>query len=375
MAYSYGKSTYDDIIADVERDINEPDKIAQIAPESFQSWILDAEKQICDRMLIEEQYILGLNEDVKKYYYRDRPLITGATNATPIVITSTTHGLTVGDRIWVNGVQGNTAANGQRYVSAATTDTFTIKWAGDITDATNTTPIVITVEEHGLATGDTVTITGVLGNTAANVANNAITILDVNTFSLTGTVGNAAYTSGGLAVKNTVGSGTYTSGGRYWKDDELPTYFKKFFYGDRLWGSEKHETRSCDMSELRMKEREVSVVYGSYGDYYSPLVMAEGNFGFERFQEFYPAPYEDTNITLYGQVKITPKDYTADPTTATIHLSTDYDEAIKLYVIYKLYWFLKEYNISERFLNLFEIEIKSTRSNSYQPLVKRIVYR
>lgn len=68
-----------------------------------------------------------------------------------------------------------------------------------ITGATNATPIVVTCTAHGFANGDIVHIQSVGGNTAANnvwvVANQA-----TNTFELTGSVGNGTYTSGGVAV-------------------------------------------------------------------------------------------------------------------------------------------------------------------------------
>ena len=67
---------------------------------------------------------------------------------------------------------------------------------GTITNATNASPIVVTSAGHGLSTGTRVTIAGVLGNTAANGDFNA-TVIDANTFSLDGTTGNSAYTSGG----------------------------------------------------------------------------------------------------------------------------------------------------------------------------------
>jgi hypothetical protein len=374
MSFTYGKSTYQNIVDSIKFDINEPDKLANLQPESILYWILDAEKQICDRMMVKDEYVLGLNDGVKKYYHRDRPVISGATNATPIVISSTAHGLAVADRISINGISGNTAANGQRYVSAKTTDAFTIKEAVDITNASNATPIVITANGHGWATSDTVTITGVLGNTAANVTNNAITVIDVNSFSLDGVTGNATYTSGGLAVKDTVGNADYVSGGRYWKDDEIPTYFKKFFFGDRLWGNVKREVKVCDISELRGKEREITAWYGSYSDDTSPVIMAEGNSSFERYQEVYPQPYSDHNLTLYGQVKITPKDYQSDPLTANIHLSTDYDEAICHYIKYKTYTWLKEHQLANQENILFENEIKVTRNVSSQPIRQRITY-
>lgn len=68
--------------------------------------------------------------------------------------------------------------------------------SGSITGATNASPIVITSANHGLTTGTRVTITGVVGNTAAN-ATWIITNVSTNTFSLNGSTGNGAYTSGG----------------------------------------------------------------------------------------------------------------------------------------------------------------------------------
>ncbi len=69
-----------------------------------------------------------------------------------------------------------------------------------ITGATNATPIVVTAVAHGLTTGDMVSITGVLGNTAANGLY-FIAVLTVDTFQLLGSIGNAAYTSGGTVTK------------------------------------------------------------------------------------------------------------------------------------------------------------------------------
>lgn len=70
-----------------------------------------------------------------------------------------------------------------------------------ITGATNATPIVVTATGHGLVTGDVVVISGVLGNTAAN-GTFTVTSINANTFSLTTSVGNGAYTSGGVFAFN-----------------------------------------------------------------------------------------------------------------------------------------------------------------------------
>lgn len=49
-------------------------------------------------------------------------LITGATNASPIVITSASHGLSNGDKVLIRFLEGNTAANRQVWTVANKTD-------------------------------------------------------------------------------------------------------------------------------------------------------------------------------------------------------------------------------------------------------------
>lgn len=53
--------------------------------------------------------------------------ITGATNATPISITCTSHGYTTGDKVMIKGVGGNTAANGIFTITNTGTNTFTLQ--------------------------------------------------------------------------------------------------------------------------------------------------------------------------------------------------------------------------------------------------------
>ncbi|HET9165111.1 MAG TPA: phage tail protein [Candidatus Angelobacter sp.] len=71
--------------------------------------------------------------------------------------------------------------------------------AQTITGATNASPIQITVANHGLGTGETVVVASVGGNTAAN-GTWVITVTGANTFTLNGSTGNGAYTSGGTAT-------------------------------------------------------------------------------------------------------------------------------------------------------------------------------
>ena len=67
---------------------------------------------------------------------------------------------------------------------------------GVVTGASNATPIVVTSAAHGLSTGQRVTVASVGGNTAAN-GTWIITRVSADTFSLNTSVGNGNYTSGG----------------------------------------------------------------------------------------------------------------------------------------------------------------------------------
>lgn len=73
-----------------------------------------------------------------------------------------------------------------------------------VTGATNASPIEITATAHGLASGNYAQISGVLGNTNAN-GQWVISVTGVNTFTLNGSAGNAAYTSGGVVEGGDLG--------------------------------------------------------------------------------------------------------------------------------------------------------------------------
>ncbi len=70
-----------------------------------------------------------------------------------------------------------------------------------ISTATNASPIVVTTSSsHGLSTGDVVTILGALGNTAANGLWK-VTVVNATQFSLDSSTGNGSYSGGGYLVK------------------------------------------------------------------------------------------------------------------------------------------------------------------------------
>lgn len=134
----------------------------------------------------------------------------------PIVITSVGHGLGTGDTVFIDGVGGNTAANGVHRVTVVNANQFVLDGTTGIGDyqgggvwrrgvpitnvsGNGVSPIEITSPNHGLISGMTVRIAGVQGNTAAN-GSFVITVVDADHFTLNGTTGNGDYTGGGVWV-------------------------------------------------------------------------------------------------------------------------------------------------------------------------------
>jgi len=81
-------------------------------------------------MEVPEEWTLRLSTDISEYSIQDRPAISAATQATPIVITSTAHGLSNTDIIYITGVLGNTAANGRFRIKNKAANTFELTTFG-----------------------------------------------------------------------------------------------------------------------------------------------------------------------------------------------------------------------------------------------------
>ena len=184
--------------------------------------------------------------------------VTGASNPAPgnpiVITTASTVALVTGDTVTVSGVTGNVAANGTWTITVLSNNTFALNgstasgayvnggtWTysvyplvtqegalmslagantitgnitlngqvglgveqlydsstGTISNASNTSPITITTNSTaGLINGETVVISGVGGNTAAN-GTFTIANLTSNSFDLLGSTGSAPYVSGG----------------------------------------------------------------------------------------------------------------------------------------------------------------------------------
>jgi hypothetical protein len=346
MATSLGQPTYAQIIDDVRFDVNDGTRLASLADRAIQKWILDAQELVSTIIEVKDSYSLGLNDGVTDYPFQERPAISGATNATPIVITSTAHGLTNNDRIFITGVLGNTAANGAFQIYSSAANYFSIRAVVDISDASNETPIKITATAHGFSTGNQVIVSGVLGNTNANGGYLA-TVVDVNSFTLDGSTGNGTYTGGGIAVKDSAGNGTYTSGGRYWRDDELPLHIHRLKPIRRPWGDYMREISIVNIDRLLKQEKYDTDAGLAYAADTSPVMAAEFEKLGARYLKVYPEPAEDKTVTIYGTMLPLARNYTSDPLTSSLILPASFEPMIRFYVLGKVYGWLKEWKLSQ----------------------------
>ena len=147
--------------------------------------------------------------------------VAGALSTHPIAIsTASPHALPTGAQVSISGVSGIPAANGTFTITVTSSTSFTLDsttigtgiWTGGgtigflalpsipITAASNSTPIAITTASpHGQQTGARVSISGAMGNTAAN-GTFTITVSSATSFTINGSSGNDEWTSGGTVV-------------------------------------------------------------------------------------------------------------------------------------------------------------------------------
>ena len=116
------------------------------------------------------------------------------------------------------------------YDNSGTLTLQTVNWdqtTGSITAATNATPVVITSNSHGLSNGDLVGIDGMGGLTSCNGHTWAVYAVATNTFTLDGSAGNGTYTSGGTWYKipNTRATALTTQDGIYVKSGDATRLF------------------------------------------------------------------------------------------------------------------------------------------------------
>ena len=171
--------------------------------------------------------------------------ISGATNARPVVISSSSHGFSNNDVVWITGASGMTQLNNKAYrVTNRTTNTFELYtltgyrvdgryWGTYSGNArvrrcqNNDCSVTITSNGHGLSNNQYVHITDVNGMTQLNNKSYLVGNATTNSFTIEPDDG----------VLN-----PYTSGGRAWCAQQGCNYFAfENMYGDL----QTHRISSC----------------------------------------------------------------------------------------------------------------------------------
>jgi hypothetical protein len=357
------RSTYAQIIDNIRAELSNEQKSTEITDAMCKNWILAAEEEITQKIAVRDSWPLFLQNGVASYNFNDRPVVTGATNATPIVISSAAHGLSNGNYILMRDVLGNTNANGSFRVYGVATNAFSLYGYASISNATTDAASVITATAHGITNGQSVIIDGVLGTTSINTTAVA-TVIDANTFSIP-VAGNAAYAGGGVVSHPMVGNAAYVSGGKYWLQNEIPSYLHDIDRISRLVGQFIRDIPVVELPNFV----EAQVQDTSYGRVYSdidaPMVAAIDISLSNRVLRFHQAPQSDNNATtLYGFIKIIPQNYTGDSYTTSIHLTSEYYSAILYYVLWRSYLWMKDKQTAAENKMLFESAIEQVEQSA-----------
>ena len=322
MTTSYGHSTYGELIDVVLADLPQLE-LKQLPIAVLQDWLLRAEERICRLATVREVFILRYSVDNLDYPFRDRPLITAATNATPIVCTCLAHGIANNSRVEIFGGQGNEAVNGTWFTSNGAADVFTINPGAYINAVVeDDAGLKVTTEvAHRFATGASITIAG-MSSTPIPDGDYTVTVIDDTSFTIPYSPADATYDGGGVCYQKSasVGSGTFTGGARVWVDTEIPTYISKVIFGQVTYGAFPYNTRGYHIDTLNRERTPYIAAYPKRAAMYTK--------GMQKYLRLDPAPQVDSDITLYGEMQISPRNHYTEPETLTIHLSSEYDPMI-----------------------------------------------
>jgi hypothetical protein len=98
-------------------------------------WFMHAKEEFLNKQIdMDTDNLKAILVDLSAVTSAGVKTITAATNATPIVVTSTSHGFSNGDIVSIRGVTGNTNANGRRKIANVTANTFELTDPRDDTD-------------------------------------------------------------------------------------------------------------------------------------------------------------------------------------------------------------------------------------------------
>jgi hypothetical protein len=119
---------------------------------------------------------------------------------------------------------------------------------------------------------------------------------------------------------HSTGDGVFTGGARIWTDAEVPTYISKVLFGQVTYGGFPYNTRGFPIDTLNRERTPYIAAYPKRAAIYTK--------GMQKFLRLDPAPQVNSDITLFGEVQIAPRDHYQDLPSLTIHLTTEYDPMI-----------------------------------------------
>ena len=378
----YGKSTYDELIDVLLSDLPQ-EELKVLPPRVLMDWILRAEERICRLTSVREEFVLRYAAGVSDYALRNRPVISAATNATPIVVTCASHGITNNSRAHIFGGQGNAAVNGSWFTSSVATNTFTINPGAYISGLViETAGLHVTTESaHGFSASNTITMGQMIVDIAGThtlIPNYGYTITSITdstnfiiaTYPYLATM--ATYVSGGVAFKPTasVGSGAYSGGARVWLDSELPTYINKVISGSVNYGGYPYNVQGYTVDDLNREKPTYPPLYlGAF-----PTRAAIYTKGGLKYLRLDPVPVSSGDITIYGEVQITPKDHYADEPNLMIQLPSEYDPMILSFMKARAWERLGKGEAKNVYAEEFMGHIREHSMNQRSTLIN-IVYR
>ena len=144
-------------------------------------------------------YLVKVLTPTKFELYSQLNGVSNASNSIPILLTLVGHNFRTADKITVLGVEGNTGANGVFYVKQSGKAISNVVGTPvlNIFTFANTNPVYVTVVNHGLTTGDQVDL--FTPSLAASISGryyiNALTVNDFEIYSRSINISNASNTS------------------------------------------------------------------------------------------------------------------------------------------------------------------------------------
>lgn len=335
MATVYGFPTYSNLFNDVMDEINEPDRASAITPELVQKWVLDACQKISNNVLVMEKRVLRLVKDQADYYFSDTDTPVTGTGTINCVDDDVT-GVTTAGTGTISTSGATVTGTGTAFKTELALGKAIIVGSEvvEVSEVNSDTECIIQEAFDDDLSGSSFTISSTkftrevtVGSSIISDSVTRVVASITNPYQL---VVSVPYTSDQSAQAFTVDTAV----------SEIPTKFYNIYYIDRLESDLHREVLVKDLDWLLgLQRRDLS--FNDYTNWYTPYVAAQGRDATGRFLRFYPDPDANKDVTIHGYVRINPRNYSSTALSANIPLGVEFEPAIREYVKFKVYEFLK----------------------------------